>query len=271
MHDVKRSGIRYAFALLAALVLSPVAAPHVRAAVTFTNYGTESGWSASTTAGKSYNIQEIGNPVRVGSTALRFEVNYGEPDPGGRYHSEFRKDNLTARGQTRWFGLSSYIPSRYGTTNGGVVMQLFDRPGGKPVIMFRADGASDQWQMRMIWGPNPNERSTIVVPAGALGTDTWTDWVFKVKSASDGTGYVRAWRNSTPVNVTGDGYLYKGPNAYATTGAIDLRIGVYAPEWSDDGTPGTTDRKRVVATDEIRVATATGNDTADYNAVRPGQ
>jgi len=150
------------------------------ATLLFTNEGTTSGWDYSYSPGKNYNIQQVSYPTRSGNTAIRYEVRKSEPDPGGRYHSGLRKENMGQRGQTRWFGVSSYAVLEETHDSGFTTNQWFNKGSDCPVAMLTAQPFNNTFVYKIIYGANKANSISVDKSLSTPVPDReWGDFVVK--------------------------------------------------------------------------------------------
>jgi hypothetical protein len=267
-------------AIVGALALVPGTAS---ASVVFENGGVEGNWSLENSWGANALIEIGSSPTpRSGTKALRAEVFWNSTDDGGRLHAEKIRDAVCgATGQTRWFGFSIYIPTGFTITQPGngpsglpltptfTTHQCFNSGGDDPTFFFGPNINNNNWAVRLIVD-NPdsdpaNVRDFEVGPAGSLARGSWVDFVMKAKWRSGSDGLIQIWRNKSGPGEAGASI--SGPNSRPNSAAMNYHTGAYAYADGDLA----TGEKRIAVHDNICIATATGNDTADFNTVNPAR
>jgi len=266
-----------ASAVMAAGGVSVLADP-AQAAVYFYNSGTLDGYGTQTDGWdviandrpdgttRDYAVNQVSSgPLRSSNWALRMEARYGDPDRGGRYHSEVHEYGAGERGSTRWYGWSTYIPGEWITDDKGVItQQVFGvrtadrRPQPVGFIAIEAD----RWfYYNNTDGPDGGN-ATRKVDLGPVVKAAWTDWVVQAKWSSGSDGFVKVWKYNNPTPKA----QWTGPNCYANDEPFKLQLGCYASGWSDQGAPtGGEATTRALRQDEVRI----GDANSSFDEIKP--
>lgn len=257
-------------AWLALSITSPVRA----GGLLFVNEGTLSGWGSFYTTNRPYSVQQIANPTRSGSSALRFEVRGGETDSGDRYHSQAERGSLGAqRGATRFYGFSVFVPDYARTYDSGFTIQqwLTQTPeeGYVPTFMFLMSPVTGRFSAYIISSPNPSAtpRTTVTKDAGPVRFGGWTDFVVKYEF-NDVGGRIVIWQTNG-ASPTVPVMEYDGATCYPDTSAVTKSYGFTTGMYAYSASQLSPGESRVVVIDSVRIGTATADWRADYEAVKP--
>lgn len=209
---------------------------------------------------------QLDDLARRGTYALRADLRYGDPQVAGGTRAESHTLRMPAThyraGDTRYYGVSIYIPSTWRTdTREDAVFQWHklkdscDDPVRGPSA-FLAVMPNGTWRLRTNHDANACSTPTSVgKPAHDLGPATpgrWHDFVFHIKWSYTDTGTVQVW-HKTDLTTTWTKVLNAtGANTYndQSTSVGYLKWGIYKPAWNTTPTAVT---QRLVWHDNIAV------------------
>lgn len=248
------------------------------AAIVFYNAGDASNWDYINGVAPNklyeYTFSVVGCPARAGQTATRHEARYGDPDDygGGGYHAECIKRGVGGRrGDIRWFGWSTFVPStwefitnpdRFEDTQVVTQQSIQSRNSqtGEAELASLLRIRGDRWQhaTRIEGGGGGAEN---VVDLGPVTRGRWTDWVVQVKWASQPEGFVKIWKNPPLEDLgTPTKQYFNARTCWPNDQAIDFHWGVYPGRWLNTPPISGEPRTRVLFQDEVRIG--------DENVVR---
>ena len=168
--------------------------------------------------------------VREGSYAARFEVR-PKTDltlPGGD-RSEALTGTGEAAGSESWWAWSTYFDTNFNPnpdSSWNIFTQWHNSGSGQANVHFEVNTASSPWKIQMrAFGGNQDENQQIF-PLADFQRNVWYDFVFHVRWAPDGTGFVEIWVNGDRVvPLTHRPTTYVGQSVY-------LKQGLYRGESS---------------------------------------
>ena len=225
-----------------------------QATQTFRNTGTRGGWTYIDQEHQG-TVQEVTNVVYKGSTALKMTQVY-DPSYSGRYHSEVRTTNVYRRGDTGFYGFAFRLQDgwQFSPAQSYNIMQF--------ITDFSDTGCDDWMPSSMVWlvGNQLNSRvkqgsicSQRIQTFGNVATVTagaWHTVVIQASWKSDGTGFYKLWYDGNKViealNI---------PTTIDDGRAFEMRVGLYANGWYDDGTMKGSQGTRQVWFDQIAAGT----------------
>lgn len=221
--------------------------------------------------------------VRSGTKAVKFTL--VPTDAGWEYstykdpyvRAELEKSGLTFSGQTRWYGASIRVDSRWEDNvsagsgiDGALVMQWHTGNSGcglsSPPFAILFDDVSEpdgpRWRISSISSP----LACATTAAGDFTRRTWTfpgtkgewvDWVVQIKWSTGSDGFLRVWKDGVQV-INQSGATY-----YNSETTMRIKWGVYKPRWATETIPPGD--IFVVHHDEIKI----GDENSSYTEVAP--
>ncbi len=221
----------------------------------------------------SWSQNEVTDHARRGLQGMRFELRDDDDDEAGSKRSEITQWPIRATttgglGDTRWFGMSFYLPADWETdVTQELIMQWqsvrdgCDSSGRSPMqgLYFDDDGTwfwSIRSQSAKCGTSNPPATK---IDFGDIQIGEWVDLVMHIKWEHDSSGFTKVWKNGILI------VDYTGPNMYNDDpGSIYLKYGVYKWPWKNN--PGASNISlRVLYWDEIRI----GDENSSFVEVQP--
>jgi hypothetical protein len=211
--------VAFGFAVLFALT------PAARANTTWLGdyeTGSFSQWSGvQALAGRATTVTGL---VRHGTYAARYEVRPGD-DPIGASGERAEAFKVTGEnaGTESWWGWSTYFGDDF-NANPNTFWNIFTQWHhngccGQANAHFEVDTTTSTWgiQLRTFGGSaNENERTFRLAD---FQRNVWYDFVFHVRWAADGTGFVEVWLNGERVlPLTNTPTIYSGQTVYVKQG-----------------------------------------------------
>lgn len=200
------------------------------------------------------------------STSYRTEIQPNAiPSSAGYASGMFAK-----MGGEYWYGLRTMMGNDWKETDKAdtIITQWHAKPdaGNPPVALQTKLGSDGKQHYNLIIRSNPDADGTSgfkyikQIDLGTIDADVgkWVDWVWHIKWAPDGTGYLQLYK---------DGKLavdFKGGNCYVDDAGPYMKIGLYKYDWKGGTDTGADSRTLYV--DDVRVADASGS----YASVAPG-
>jgi hypothetical protein len=141
------------------------------------------------------SLTVVPSPVRAGRYAGRSLLRNSDPQVSNGHRAEFVDHTPVPLGQVRWYALSIYADQAFVTPVNvdGILFQFHQHAKtGSPVLAFRV--INHTWKITTDTGGK--RRTLAVLP---FEKDQWTDWVVRVKWASDATGEWTIWKNGVQV------------------------------------------------------------------------
>jgi predicted RNA-binding protein (virulence factor B family) len=231
------------------------------AAVIFHNTGTTAGWD-STNHEHNGSIFDVTNVVYEGPTAIKATQIF-DPSYTGRYHSEVVKENVYHRGDTGFYGFMFRLQNDWQFENQSYNIAQF-------IADFSDTGCDDFMPSSMVWIEG-NQLFTRVkqgtvcaqktVTFGNLATITAGEWhkiEIQAKWATDGTGFYKLWYDGVKVLEK-----FNINTTVADDRFFQMRVGIYANGWHDDGGMLGSQGTRSIWFDEIGVGTTFADADAD--------
>ncbi|WP_415910647.1 polysaccharide lyase [Oleiharenicola sp. Vm1] len=238
-------------AALAAALFALV--PLTEASVIFHNTGTTSGWDSINQEHNGTVIQ-VTNVVYKGSTAIKCTQVY-DSSYTGRYHSEVVKNNVYSRGQTGFYGFAFRLQADWSFQNQSYNLAQF-------IADFSDYGCDDYIPTTMVWirgnqlnsrvktGPVCSATTTQFTNLATVSAGVWHKIVIQANWQSDSTGYFKLWYDGTKVFER-----FNIPTTLADGRGIQMRAGLYANGWHDDGYMAGSQGTRQVWYDQIGAGT----------------
>jgi hypothetical protein len=229
-------------------------APLASADAIFQNRGTTAGWS-SVFHEHSGSIFDVTNVFYEGPTAFK-AVQIFDPSYSGRYHSEVVKDNVYRRGDTGFYGFAFRLQNDWQFQNQSYNIAQF-------IADFSDTGCDDFMPSSMVWivgnqlytrvkqGTICNQRITTFPNLATITPGVWHKIEIQARWASDGTGFYKLWYDGVKVLER-----FNLDTTIADDRLFQMRVGLYANGWHDDGFMLGTQGTRSVWFDEIGVGTA---------------
>jgi len=239
------------FAALAAALFALV--PLTEASVIFHNTGTTSGWDSINQEHNGTVIQ-VTNVVYKGSTAIKCTQVY-DSSYTGRYHSEVVKNNVYSRGQTGFYGFAFRLQADWSFQNQSYNLAQF-------IADFSDYGCDDYIPTTMVWirgnqlnsrvktGPVCSATTTQFTNLATVSAGVWHKIVIQANWQSGSTGYFKLWYDGTKVFER-----FNIPTTLADGRGIQMRAGLYANGWHDDGYMAGSQGTRQVWYDQIGAGT----------------
>lgn len=168
-----------------------------------------------------------------------------------------------------WYGLTIEVPTTWVADNSYEVVTQWHGNGGDPgaasgpPLALRMDSAAagaglhgsdevaDRWLL-MIAAAKPLRKFDIGPVAADVGKRI--DWVFRIRWAPDGSGYVKAWRNKRRV------VSYFGPTMYREAQGPYWKFGIYKSPWKQVPDLVPIQAHRMLRFDNVRIGQDTGID-----------
>jgi len=248
-------GVAYAVVAVGVLSSTPSSAT-----VIFHNTGTASGWSLGLNQEHNGTITQVTNVVYAGSTAIKARQIY---DPGytGRYHSEGRQANVYNRGDMGFYGFAFRLQADWQFQSQKYVISQF-------IANFGNTGCDDYIPTTMVWitgtglgtrrkygnvGTSPNCGTTSTTNYNNIATvsaGVWHRVEMQVNWKSDTTGYMKLWYDGTKVLEQ-----FNVQTTLADDRQFEMRAGIYASGWYDDGYMMGTQGDRSIWIDQVGAGT----------------
>ena len=223
----------------------------------------------------SYSLQDEFSIVRAGAASLRFEVHEDDPDQAGSKRVEVTTFTLAQSqghyggiGDTRWIGISLYMPADWETDNQSETILQFhgkadncESSRSPPMALRHAGDGTWGWRIRADSDACTSSQPSVVTieDFGEVLVGQWVDIVINVTWGFDGTGVFKVWKNGV---LTVD---YSGPNMYNDAAPVYLKFGVYKFLWKTN--PGrSVVTERVIYFDELK----SGDENSSFDEVSPG-
>ena len=199
------------------------------------------------------------------STSYRTEIQPNALSSAGYTSGMFAK-----MGADYWYGLRTLMGNDWKETDKAdtIITQWHARPdaGNPPVALQTKLGSDGKQHYNLIIRSNPDADGTTgykyikQIDLGVIDGDIgkWVDWVWHIKWAADGQGYLQLYK---------DGKLavdFKGGTAYVDSIGPYMKVGLYKYDWKSGTDTGADSRTLYV--DDIRVADSSGS----YASVAPG-
>ena len=188
-------------------------------------------------------------------------------DSHTNYRTELRaKAPNPIKGQDTWYGFSIYLPAPYERDGVGETLAQWHAtsdPGegnlNPPIALKVRDGS---WGLFVRWNPTQPTRISgqrqDSFKFGPPETNSWTDWVFRIRWSYGNDGIVQVWKNGKQVlNRT-------GPNCFNDLKMPYFKMGIYKSQWRSEVGAVV---ERIVYHDEVRIA----GKGASYADVVPGR
>jgi hypothetical protein len=141
------------------------------------------------------------SPVREGSHSGRFEVQYGDVVNGGAraevVHCLPGACGGEIAGTERWYGWSTYWPTSFNSQPTWQVFTQWHHLGnsGSPPISFYTNGST----MYLSTTDSAGGEAHTIHWTAPLVTGQWRSFIFGVRFANDGTGWVELWLDGVQV------------------------------------------------------------------------
>jgi hypothetical protein len=229
-------------------------------------------------------IRVVGEPVRAGGHAVRFEV----PRRLGSFRSELALSPVPLFSDY-WYGFSIFIPPDWiDDPQGGDIVAQWHGAFGPDKKQFKVEGdgkgrppaalslRGDHWEIAVNssaavvknasdWANYGSKRDKGDLGKSAKGV--WNDWVFHMHWSYKEDGLIEVWRDGKPV------FERKGPNCYNDPKGPYFKIGIYHPEWKEFKAESFHAAKlivprKVIFHDEVRVAANGGYESVAPRPVR---
>lgn len=238
---------------LAALATLLALASMAEASVIFHNTGTTSGWN-SINQEHNGTVQQVTNVVYKGSTAIKCTQVY-DSSYSGRYHSEVVKNNVYSRGQTGFYGFAFRLQADWSFQNQSYNIAQF-------IADFSDYGCDDYIPTTMVWirgnqlysrvkaGPVCSATTTQFSNLATVSAGVWHKIVIQANWQSNTTGYFKLWYDGTKVFER-----FNIATTLADGRGIQMRTGIYANGWHDDGYMAGTQGTRSIWYDQIGAGT----------------
>lgn len=237
----------------AALLATLTAAIMADASVIFHNTGHTSGWSQ---VFEEHNgtVETVSNVVYKGSTAIKCRQLY-DSGYNGRYHSEVIKNNVKQRGDTGFYGFAFRLSSSWQFVNQTYNIAQF-------IADFTDSSCEDWMPSSMVWiygtqlntrvkhGTLCNQSTTSFNNLASVSRGVWHKIVIQAKWESDNTGYYKMWYDGNKVLEE-----YNRPTMINEDEWFQMRVGLYASGWYDDGYMAGSQSERQVWFDQIGAGT----------------
>lgn len=270
---LSRIGITIALVIPLVMTSRPAPADQSRSAAVRVTY--ETGTKDSGYAGMGFNeccphSLRIDDLARRGAYALRADLRYGDPQAAGGTRAESHTLRMSAThyraGDTRYYGVSIYIPSTWQTdTREDIVFQWHklkdscDDPVRSPSA-FLAVMPNGTWRLRTNHDANacstPTSVGKLAYDLGPATPGRWHDFVFRIKwsytDTDTDTGTIQTWHKTNVITTWTKVLDTIGPNTYNDQPASIgyLKWGIYKPAWN---TAPTAVTQRLVWHDNIAV------------------
>jgi hypothetical protein len=182
------------------------------------------------------------------------------------YRTELKaKAPNPVKGKDTWYGFSVYLPASFERDRLGDILAQWHQtndPGEKnlnpPVALEVKDG---RWVLYTRWNPyQPTVKSKtkqVGFQFGAIDTNKWTDWVFRIRWSHGNDGELQVWKNGKQIAYR------KGPIGYNDRIMPYFKMGLYKSAWRTDKVGNV--KERTVYHDEVRIA----GHGASYSDVAP--
>ncbi|WP_051340566.1 heparin lyase I family protein [Azospirillum halopraeferens] len=177
--------------------------------------------------------------------------------PGG----DFSSGMFAKMGGEFWYGVRTYMPDSWNEPDRSVsiITQWHARPdAGNPPVALQTRMVNGKEHYNLIIRSDPTSNGTKgfknidQFDLGPISGDInkWTDWVWRIKWAPDGKGFLQLYK---------DGKLvvdFKGGTCYVDSAGPYLKVGLYKFEWNNAKDTGAD--SRTIYVDDVRIADATG-------------
>lgn len=219
----------------------------------FQNMGTLSGWN-SINQEHWGSVTQVSNVVYQGASAIKVTQVY-DPSYSGRYHSEVVKNNVYRRGDTGFYGFAFRLQSDWQFQNQSYNIAQF-------IADFGDTGCDDYMPSSMVWivgnqlytrvkqGTVCNQQTVTFPNLATVTAGVWHKVIIQSKWASDGTGFYKLWFDGQKVLEK-----YNISTTVADDRYFQMRVGLYANGWHDNGTMYGTQGTRSIWFDEIAAGT----------------
>lgn len=195
-----------------------------------------------------HSVQQTSEQIKAGSSALRFEVRSTDAPTSGSIRSEIALDSDPLN-QERWYGFSIYLKDWVDDDAGESVFQWApDNTSGSSSMALLASGG------RFTYVTNNGGSNNVFADMGPVISNKWTDFVIRIKWATDTSGLLQVWMNGNLV-INRSGVKTTTVNSY-------FKAGINKFGWSNQSSAVT---QRVIYFDEVRI----GNASATYSDVAP--
>lgn len=221
--------------------------------VIFHNTGTTDGWD-SIIEEHDGSVFDVTNVVHDGPTAIKTTQVY-DPSYSGRYHSEVVADHVYHRGDTGFYGFAFRLQSDWQFQNQTYNIAQF-------IADFSDTGCDDFMPSSMVWisgnqlhtrvkhGTVCDQQVTTFDNLATVTAGVWHKVVIQAKWATDGTGYYKLWYDGVKVLER-----FNLNTTVADDRYFQMRVGLYANGWHDDGAMRGTQGTRSIWFDKIGAGT----------------
>ena len=243
--------VRNIGAVVAASVLAFVVP--AEASVIFHNTGTTSGWN-SINQEHNGSVTSVTNVVYKGSTAIKctqvFDSSYT-----GRYHSEVVKNDVYRLGDTGFYGFAFRLQADWQFQNQSYNIAQF-------IADFSDTGCDDFMPSSMVWlignqlstrvkqGTPCNQQTVTFNNLATVSAGVWHKIVIQAKWASDTTGFYKLWFDGAKVLES-----FNIKTTVADSRFFQMRVGIYANGWHDNGHMVGSQGTRSIWYDQIGAGT----------------
>jgi hypothetical protein len=141
------------------------------------------------------SLAVVTSPVRAGRHAVRSLLRNSDGKVSNGLRAELVDHTPVPLGRVHWYGLSIYADTGFivPLKADGILYQFHQQAKtGSPVLAFRVINGT--WK---ITTDAPGKRRTLAVLP--FKSETWTDWVIRVKWANDTTGEWTIWKDGVKV------------------------------------------------------------------------
>jgi hypothetical protein len=231
--------------------------------------GDLAGWSKEVCCSDSVRV--VKDPVRSGTSAVRFYLRKDDPDVMNSRRSELALQPIPTNSE-RWYGFSIFLPDNWATDpTMEIVAQWHEYPDfslgetwrSPPLSLSTLNGS---WHVGRRWDPNPlTKKNTLGLGGGiedikleSYKIGVWTDWVFHIKWSYKADGLLEIWKDKNLI------VRRNGPNTYNDQVGPYFKIGVYKPDWKYNPQKSTI-KTRIVYFDEVRI----GDNNITYADIAP--
>jgi hypothetical protein len=213
-----------------------------------------------------------GEPVRAGAHSVRFELDYRDGLVNNGPRAEIgAEDPVEPRGVERWYGFSTYLPTKWTVDYAPEIIVQWHQSGGDcsagcspPLSLITKKG---QYEISQNWQNNasvPGKWTFASTPIGAYQTGRWTDWVVHVKWSTGNNGLLQVWKDGSPVPGF-ENKIGRNDDFGDQIHGNYILLGIY--KWPWRGNRATDSKNRVLYTDELRITDGSGS----YAVVAPPQ
>jgi hypothetical protein len=220
-----------------------------------------------TTSGNAPSVQTT--ITRGGKYGMKSYLHRSTSTPSYRTEVTVGTQNCAVIGQEYWYGFSVHLPEPYAPDDLEETVAQWhqikddaDTTHNPPIALSIKNG---QWLLKIRWAATQPTLAASVqgvqIPLGPHSTGEWTDWVFRIKWAYDGSGVLQVWKNGAVVATR------NGGNTYNDVRGPWFKMGIYKSLWNAErfnvNSPVTD---RTLYHDELRIARGTDG----YQLVAPG-